>query len=330
MNSLGEGRRRVGMADVARRAGCSVATVSHVINGTRAVSEQTRQRVRSAIEELGYVRNAAARLLRTGTGDAVGILVLDISNPYFMKLARGAEDCLAEHGGTMILGSTDGQDSKEVSLISRLVSQSIKGLIVTPGPGTAKNLQLVSNEDFPVILMTDEWDEAGCSTVGLDDTVGGRLAVERLISRGCKRILMINGMQGMRHCETRWAGAQQAANGHDGVLVSALWNTAGRADTASLITAELHRTPEIDGIFCLNDMTALIALKVLRAEGRKVPDDVAVIGYDDLAFASELMTPLTTIRQPSYRMGWAAMEVLLRGVTQHVVFRPELIVRESA
>lgn len=322
--------KRPSMTDVARRSGVSVATVSHVVNGTRAVSDATASRVREVIADLGYVPNAVARQLKTGVGEAVGLVVHELGNPYFADLAKGAEHRLMSEGGSLIVGSTNSEATVEERLLRRLFSQSIRGMILTPSASTESNLRRIGHPDCHVVLMTDVCGDLGCSTVGLDDTLGGELAVRHLIHEGRRRILMINGLHGLRHCEARWKGAQRAASMVDGVSLDVVWDDGSVQPMGVRLALRPGELRRFDGIFCVNDMTALTVLRTLRDIGVRVPDDIAVVGYDDLDFASELMTPLTTVRQPTYDMGRTAMEVLLSGTVQHINFVPELVIRDSA
>lgn len=325
--------RRVGMMDVARYAGVSVATVSHVVNGSRPVSAETKLKVTQAMSILGYVRNGTARQLKLGRSNTVGAIVLDMSNPYFTELARGIEDRLRQESGTLILTSSDEDADREAQLLDLLAEQGVRGIVMTPARGSTMHLQHLSRLGLPVVVMAGERTELEVPTVGLDDVAGGRIGVSHLIERGHSVIAFINDSHDLPHCAARWRGALEgAATSERRVqLIEVLIDEHGSAGGERAMDKLLARTPRVTAAFCYNDVTALGAMRAVRKAGLTVPDDVAVLGYDDVYFAAELTVPLSSIRQPNRQMGWAAADIVMNppAQTPHVVFQPELIVRES-
>lgn len=325
--------RRVGMIEVARQAGVSVATVSHVVNGSRPVSPETALKVTQAMAELGYVRNGTARQLKLGRSNTVGAIVLDMSNPYFTELASGIEDRLRQDSGTLILTSSDEDVEREADLLDLLAEQGVRGIVMTPTRGSTAHLEHLRRLGIPVVVMAGVRPELDVPTVGLDDVAGGRLGVDHLIERGHRAIAFINDSHDLPHCAARWQGAMEAvaASRHRIQLVEVFIEQHGSAGGERAMNQLLAATPRVTAAFCYNDITALGAMRAVRKAGLSVPEDVAVLGYDDVYFAAELIVPLSSIRQPNRRMGWAAADILMDppARTPHVVFQPELIVRES-
>jgi LacI family transcriptional regulator len=325
--------KRVGMVEVAARAGVSVATVSHVVNGSRPVRPATSLRVKQAMTELGYVRNGTARQLKLGRSNTVGAIVLDMSNPYFTELARGIEDRLNQDSGTLILTSSDEDSDREAQLLDLLAEQGVRGIVITPSRGGTLQAQHLRRLGLPVVVMASHQPGLDLPTVGLDDVAGGRMALAHLIERGHNVIGFINDSHDLPHCAARWLGALEGAAASDGHvrLVEVLIEEHGSAGGERAMEKLLARQPRVTAAFCFNDITALGAMRAVRKAGLTVPHDVAVLGYDDVYFAAELTVPLSSVRQPNRQMGWAAAEILMNPPLQtpHLVFQPELIIRES-
>lgn len=325
--------------DVAERAGVSVGTVSHVLNHPERVAEATLERVRAAIDELGFVRSETARRLRHGGSSLVGVLVHDISNPFFTEAVRGIEDRLREDGRVPMVASTDSDPERERELMSLLAGLDVRGVIVTPSSSTLDNLAVVAGRGIRVVLMDHRPISEELSTVSGDDVAGARAAVEHLLDLGHRRIGFVNGPLSVRQSVDRRDGVLAALRGagvdpaevltqveavHGGKGYTAC---AGAAGAARLLDEERPPT----ALFCANDQLAIGAMREIRARGLSIPDDVAIVGYDDIAVASELITPLTSVHQPMRDIGRAAASLLLAdgSEVQHVAFAPELFVRES-
>nr|WP_283251430.1 LacI family DNA-binding transcriptional regulator [Actinomyces sp. 186855] len=330
---------RPSVKDVAALAGVSVGTVSHVLNHPERVAGATRERVESAIAELGFVRSEAARRLRHGGSSLVGVLVHDISNPFFTEAARGIEDRLREDGRLPMVASTDSDPERERELMALLASMDVRGVIVTPSASTLDNLAVLAGRGIRVVLMDPPPISAELSTVSGDDVAGARAAVEHLLSLGHRRIGFVNGPLTVRQSVDRRDGVIRALteaglDPADCLLeVEAVADGAGYTAAAGAAGAWVllgdARPPS--ALFCANDQIAIGAMRVLRERGLSIPGDVAIVGYDDVSVAAELITPLTSVRQPLAEIGRAAADLLLAdgGSVAHVVFPPELVVRES-
>lgn len=334
-------RRRSGRAsisDVAKHAGVSLGTVSNVLNRPDRVSPATREKVLASIEELSFVRNGSARQLRAGTITTVGAVLLDIANPFFTEVARGIEDRLAEDDFTLMLASSDEDPEREARYLRLFEEHGVLGLLVTPAGPDLHQLLEIRERGVGVVLLDRTSPVRDLSSVSVDDVAGAAMAVEHLLGLGHERIGFINGPPTIKQCVDRRAGALRAlaAAGKDAsalveVTVSSLNAGGGEAGVTELLSSG----PAPTALFCVNDLTALGAMRTLRAHGLEIPDDMAVVGYDDVNFASMLTTPLTSVRQPTHQLGHVAADLLLRSVgtsaeAQQVEFQPELVVRASS
>jgi LacI family transcriptional regulator len=331
----------VSIKDVARHAGVSVGTVSNVINRPSHVSAEIRTRVTAAIQELGYVRSESARQLRAGRSRIMAMLVLDMSNPFFLDIARGAEQVARVAGLRMMLCNSGQDPAEEAEYLSLFAEQRVRGLLVTPTGVNGANLTSLHRHGIPYIVVdrVASTDEA-CS-VSVDDVVGGELAVQHLIRAGHTRIAYVSGPPTLAQCRDRRAGAA-AAIAATGLPESALtvlqvdrMTVASGRDAGSRLLG-LGQPPT--AVFCVNDLVALGVLQAMYTAGVRVPDDMSIVGYDDIEFAAAAAVPLTSVRQPAYRMGQSAAELLIEETTdrgaghahRRVVFQPELVVRGSS
>jgi LacI family transcriptional regulator len=339
-----QGGRRgsmIGIKDVARHAGVSVGTVSNVINRPALVSADIRARVTAAIEELGYVRSESARHLRAGRSRIMALLVLDMANPFFVDIARGAEQIARSAGLGMMLCNSGQDPSQEAEYLSLFAEQRVRGLLVTPADVNGHNMAAFRRHGIAHVLVdrVTSADE-GCS-VSVDDVVGGELAVRHLAHAGHTQIAYVSGPSSLAQCQDRLSGAVKAV-ATAGLPASALtvievdqMNVGSGRDAGSRLLG-LARRPT--AVFCVNDLVALGVLQAMFTAGVRVPEDMSIVGYDDIEFAAAAAVPLTSVRQPAFRMGQSAAELLIEetadNVPRHqhrrVVFQPELVVRNSS
>jgi LacI family transcriptional regulator len=323
--------------DVAQRAGVSVGTVSNVLNASSRVSPATVELVRAAIAELGYVRNEAARQLRAGRSSSVGLVVLDVRNPFFTDVARGAEDEAAKLGLSVILGNSDEDVRRESAYLDLFEEQRVHGILISPYGDIEPRLAELRRRGTPVVLVDRESRDSGVSSVSVDDTAGGRLAVAHLLSTGRRRIAFVGGPLGVRQIADRLAGARQAIAEVEGgslevIETSGLTVLEGRRVGEELVA----RAERPEAVFAANDLVAVGLLQALVMSGAlRVPQDVALIGFDDIDFASATVVPLTSIRQPRHEIGATALRILREEAAEpelpprRIVFQPELVVRAS-
>lgn len=330
-----------GIRDVARRAGVSVGTVSNVLNHPAKVSPHTVDRVRTAIRELGFIRNDAARQLRAGRSTTVGLVVLDVRNPFFTDLARGAEDAALAAGLSVILANSDENQVREAAYLDLFEQQRTFGVLISPMGDVADRLERLRARGTRAVLVDRSSGDSSISSVSVDDVAGGRLAVEHLISRDRRRIAFVGGPFGIRQVADRHRGAASAVAASAGctlevVETPSLTVLAGRDAGKSILARPAGDRP--DAIFSANDLVALGVLQALvmqRGAGVGVPEDIALIGYDDIDFAKAAVVPMSSIRQPSELIGRTAVEILLGEADdpglapRQVVFQPELVIRES-
>jgi LacI family transcriptional regulator len=329
-----------GIKDVARRAGVSVGTVSNVLNRPESVSEAIRLRVQAAIAELGYVRSESARQLRAGQSRIMGLLVLDMGNPFFVDVARGAERTARRAGLGVMICNSNQSTRDEAEYVSLFAEQRVRGVLITPAHDGGQSTDHLRRNGIPFVLVdrvgADE--EQGCS-VSVDDVAGGTLAVRHLAAAGHRSIAYVSGPGWLRQIRDRRAGAlaalAEAGLGPEALteLPTETLNVAAGRDAGARLLGLMHRPT---AVFCANDLLALGVLQALFAAGIDVPHDMAIVGYDDIEFAAAAAVPLTSVRQPAAAMGALAAELLLEetdGRTAHrhrqVVLQPELVVRAS-
>jgi LacI family transcriptional regulator len=330
----------VGIKDVARLAGVSVGTVSNVLNRPEKVAESTRVRVRAVIDELGFVRSETARQLRVGTSRILAILVLDMANPFFVAVAKGAERAAREAGLGVMLCNSAGSSAEEAEYLSLFAEQRVRGVLVTPADQTGHNVREFARRRIPFVHVDRAVPESeGCS-VSVDDVAGGTLAVRHLLSAGHRSVTYISGPRQLAQCRDRRTGALAALR-EAGLPEKALRQVeAAKLDVASGIDAGarlLGLAERPTAVFCANDLLALGVLQAMYSAGVNVPGDVSIVGYDDIEFAAAAVVPLTSVRQPADRMGRTAAEMLMdetgpdadRHVHRAVVLQPELVVRNS-
>jgi LacI family transcriptional regulator len=336
----------VTIRDVARAANVSISTVSHVLSGKRPTSGSTRQRVEAVIRELGYRPNRVAQSLVWRRPFALGLIIPDITNPYFPTFARGAEDRVRDRGYTLVLGNSDYDPGREASYLELVRSNQLAGAIYCLGDEMSPILSELTRaveEGLAVVLVHSPM--ARVPTVCADNRQGGRLAAEHLLSLGHRAIGMVSALpldEGMADREAGFLDAlRQAGMPTDRNGVPVMYGDhqidGGRQATLELLE---HR-PTLTAIFVLNDLMALGALEAARAVGRGVPKDLSIVGFDDIPFAALANPPLTTVGQPIRQLGERAADLLL-AVVEHgaagraeaepprVMLPNEFIVRQSS
>jgi LacI family transcriptional regulator len=330
----------VSIRDVATLAGVSVGTVSNVLNRPDAVSASSVERVNSAIEQLGYVRNDAARQLRAGVSTTVGFVALDGRNPFFADVVGGAEHEATARGLAVLHGNSDEDAARETLYIDLFEQQMVRGLLIAPFGDVTARLTRLRARGIPSVLIDRFSGDGRFSSVSVDSVAGGRLAAEHLLSRGRRRIAFVGGSFDIRQVTDRLAGARSAVenSAHPATLevvpTHALTVDEGVVAGRRLLARDRADRP--DAVFAANDLLALGLLQGLVVDGRMlVPDEIAVVGFDDIPFAAAAAVPLTSVRQPSALIGGTAMRILLDEAddperpTRQTVFAPELVARAS-
>lgn len=327
--------------EVARLAGVALGTVSNVLNRPEIVAEETRRRVQQAIDEIGFVPNGSARQLRAGHSQFIGLIMLDVANPFFTEVARGAEDVAHVSDYIVILCNADDSVEKESHYLRVLEEQRARGVLITPVQSDASYLQRLRQRGIAVVLLDRPSRIKDICWVAVDDVRGGELATAHLLEQGHKRIGFVHGPLTIRQCAERRRGMLKAIRtaglDPDQVIVDITTTTQRPSDGEESTEKLLGVKSKPTAVFCANDLLALGLMRGLSKLGISIPGDFALVGYDDVEFASMLSTPLTTIRQPKYELGSKAAELLLEEANepnthqhQHIMYEPELIVRASS
>ncbi|MEV4379095.1 LacI family DNA-binding transcriptional regulator [Streptosporangium sp. NPDC049644] len=327
--------------EVAQLASVSVGTVSNVLNRPEAVSPATRERVLSAMSELGFVRNESARALRSGRTRTMGLVVLDVTNPFFTDVAKGVEGAADASGMIVTLCNSDQDGPRERRYLDHLEEQRVQGILITPVEARNPHLEQIIDRGTPVVLLDCRTTKRNRCSVAVDDVLGGRLAAEHLLAQGHRRIAFAGGPMTISQVTDRRRGAAAAVTeaevGASLTLIEtpSLSFASGRHAGEQLLETDPSRRPT--AVFCANDLLALGLLQELSARGLRVPDDIALVGYDDIDYAAAAAVPLSSVRQPREELGKVAAQLLLEEIDErdshrhrHVVFEPEFVVRESS
>lgn len=341
MTGAGRAGRGGGMRRVAQLAGVSVSTVANVLNNPGLVADDTRRRVQEVIAQVGFVRSGPARQLRGLPSQLVGVVTLDQGNPYYAALNRGIEDGLAEAGCVTLTCSTDVRPDKEARVLRILEEQAVRGILVTPTSPDVSSILDVARRGTPVVLVDGPAGRAGACAVTIDHHLGGRLVGAHLLELGHRRFAYVRTVSDAIPAVDRLDGfhAALAAAGFDPVeaLVDVRISPASRLveDADRIVDEVLDRDDPPTAIACVNDLAALGVMRGLARRGRRVPQDVSVVGYDDLDFAALLHPALTTVRTPVRELGRAAAGMLLDEATDahrhtEIRFAPTLIPRDSS
>ena len=326
--------------DVAALAQVSVGTVSNVLNRPEIVAPETVERVMSAMQKLSYVRNEAARQLRLGHSQALGLVTLSGGNPFFTDLATAAEDAAADAGYSVIVGNSNESTTRESGYLNLFEELRVRGVLLSPVGDPARRLRQLRDRGIAAVLVDRVSSDDSFSSVSVDDVAGGALAAAHLIRSGRTRLAFVGGPLQIRQVSDRLAGARQEVEKHPGVSlevvpVDALTVLEGRRAGEELVQRSANRRP--DAVFAANDLIAVGLLQGLFINGRiRIPEDISLVGYDDIMFASASVVPLTSIRQPSALIGRTGVEILIEEAQdpdlepRHVLYQPELVVRGSS
>ncbi|HWU47658.1 MAG TPA: LacI family DNA-binding transcriptional regulator [Humibacter sp.] len=326
--------------DVAALARVSIGTVSNVLNRPEIVAPETVERVTLAMQKLSYVRNEAARQLRVGHSRALGLVTLSGSNPFFTELTTAAEDCAAAAGYSVIAGNSNERKDREAGYLNLFEELRVRGVLISPVGNVVPRLRRMRERGIPGVLVDRVSSDLSFSSVSVDDVAGGELAVTHLIESGRSRIAFVGGPTGIRQVSDRLKGAQQAIAAHPGaglevITLDGLSVQEGiRAGTEFVERPRSHRP---DAIFAANDLLAIGLLQAIFMQGHlAIPQEIALVGYDDILFAGASVVPLTSVRQPSGLIGETAVTILLEEAEdadlepRQVVYQPELVIRASS
>jgi LacI family transcriptional regulator len=334
----------VSMKDVAALAGVSLGTVSNVLNSPDIVAEPTRRRVELAIAKLGWIPNEPARQLRAGRSRSIGMIVMDIANPFYTDLVIGAEDCVHERGYSVQVGNSSQEADRESAQLLVLMQQRVRGVLLAPIWGIDERVRQLKLRGIPVVLLDRAGNQSDFCSVSTDDVEGGRLAAQHLLDQGHTAIAVVGGPGDLQQVRDRRLGAELATSRHNGsarlltVSTPHLDVESGVRTAEEIVLTPPHERPT--AVFAANDLLAIGLLQGFVTAGLRVPDDMAIVGYDDIAFAAAAAVPLSSVRQPRLAIGYRAAELLFDEIEaldgeeshdhQQVRFTPELVVRRSS
>jgi LacI family transcriptional regulator len=328
----------VTMRDVARKAGVSIKTVSRVVNDQSEVAAETRQRVLTAITELGYRPSKLARALVTQRTDTIGLILGDITNPFFPEFSRGVMDVAQAEGYSVFVCNSDGRLASQIRALDSLVDHAVDGIILFPAYESEDEMKAFADHYQPVVVVGRFFEHPGIGLVIMKSYQGARLAVDYLVSRGHTAIGMITGSCSPLSLMQRVQGFRDGLKDH-GLPVIDEWILPGPPVLEHGVEAArqlLTQHPQVTAIFAYNDLLALGSIQACKKLGRRVPDDCAIVGFDDIEFASMVSPALTTVHVNKYKLGQQSMTRLLEmlhdpeGSFDPIYEDVTLMVRESA
>lgn len=329
----------VTIKDIARRAGVSNATVSRALNEKSVVRAETRERIKKIAREMGYYPNALAQSLVTNKTKTIGLIVPDISNPFFAEISQSAEEISHQRGYSIFLCSVNQSEQKELSYLEILESKRVDGFILASVKDDGSTIKKFMQSGRALVLINTLFQEFDCHQVVIDNIYGGYLATSHLLKLGHRRIGFVGGLQDSKVTAYRFAGYKKALE-EKGIAVDASlvnhgplqWES-GYERTLKLLKNSKNAPT---AIFAGNDMVALGAMWAAEEAGLSVPEDLALVGFDDLAIANYPRISLTTVSQPKRKMGEEAINLIIDELSQgqsaekkRIVLQPTLIVRRS-
>ncbi|GGM62108.1 LacI family DNA-binding transcriptional regulator [Microbacterium saperdae] len=330
----------VGLREVAARANVSAGTVSNFLNHPGRVAPDTAARIRSAINDLGYVGNSAARTLRVGESRTIGHIAFEVGNPFFHDFARGVEERAAEAGYSVLIANSAASAEREASYLDLFESQRARGILLSPVGEVDSRVENLIRRGIPTVLIDRVADTSLCSSISVDDVAGGRMAVEHLLEQGRRRILFVGGPLAIDTVSDRLVGATSAIERVGDAALEVVEVGSRTIATGREIGRLIRERPaenRPDAIFAVNDLLAVGILHgVLEDPAIRIPEDIALVGYDDIDFAADAVVPLTSVRRHGELFGRTALDLLQREIArgddvrhERVVFQPELVARRS-
>jgi LacI family transcriptional regulator len=319
----------------------SIGTVSNALNSPDKVKPATLSKVSRAIDQLGFVRNDAARQLKAGKSTTLGLIVLDAANPFFAELARGAEDACQDQGYAMLVGNSNHEVTRQSQYLALFEEQRVGGVLISPTSEMYDKIKDLRRHSTQTVLVDSKADPAICCSVSVDDVAGGKLAASHLIEQGRKRIAFVGGPLGIHQVADRLAGAKEAVRLTKGAVSlktirsRSMTVLAGREVGEEILKEPRENWP--DAIFAANDLLAVGLVQAFMFKSKvSVPKEIAVIGYDDIDFAQAVVVPLSSVKQPAQLLGSTAVEMLIDEIEnpsihkhRQITFQPELVVRQS-
>ena len=325
--------------DVAKQAGVAPVTVSRFINNSGYCSPQTRSRVEAAITELGFVPNRMASGLRSKRSNTLALVLTDITNPFFTTIARGVEDIASEAGYTVIFCNTDESASKEKMYLQMLLEKRVDGILLVPALNGLDSITLIRKQNIPIVILDRRLPVLMADVVRCDSEGGAYALTRLLLSLGHQEISILDGPKGVSTSEERLAGYRKALT-EAGIPINSKREYFGAFNKKSgyeMTRKVLAEAKKPTALFAANNLIAFGALEALQELELRVPEDIAVVGFDDLPSALVTFPFLTVAAQPAYEMGRKAIEILLKKLNegssdqfQEIVLPAEIVIRQSS
>lgn len=324
--------------DIAKKANVSYGTVSRALNNKYGVKKETRERVLSVAVKMGYSPNAIARGLVKKATNTIGLIIPDILNPFYPGVARGIEDRALKSGYTVFFCNTNHDKKREMQSLRLLAERRVDGIIVAPGLDGADISNDINGGGIPIVHICRHYVEPNKSFVVIDDERGGFLATKHLIEQGCKKIGFVGAQNKAPNLSERFEGYKQAFQKFGLELDDRyIYSSDFKRQTGYRLVRKMIASGDYPrAIFAENDILALGVIQGIRESGLSIPEDIAVVGFDDIPFASFPEVQMTTIRQPKQEMGEIAVSILLDQLSgrntkpRKVILEPRLIVRRSS
>ncbi|SHH28684.1 LacI family DNA-binding transcriptional regulator [Thermosipho atlanticus] len=330
-------KKYVTIRDIAKAAGVSINTVSRALNDKPDISEKTKKKILEVAEELGYVRDFAALYMRKKATNIIGVILEDSANMFFAEVLKGIETAARKYGYHIILMNTEREYEAEEQAIKLLLERRVDGLIIAPVQTREEDFKLLLDKDIPFVVLGRHISNFVVDEIHSDEISGAFLATEHLIKTGKKNLVMIDNFLYTSAAKMRLEGYKKALMDYNIKFDEKMvYFSSPQIESGYKVTKEILKNGiKFDGIFCYNDLIAIGAMKALKEEKIKIPEEVAVVGYDDIAFSNFVCPSLTTIRIKKYEMGFKAFKMLYQRLTKRrkkpkrVILDVELIKRES-
>jgi len=329
--------KKVTMADIAKETGYSINTVSHALKGKTDISKPTRELIRKVADELGYIGNASASYLRSGKSNTIALVLGDISNPHFSVMAKEMEGKLREYGYTAFVLNTDEDEAREKEAIVLALGKNVDGIIICPCQKSRDNIEFMRRAEVPYVLIGRKFEDKEDDYVVCDDKNGGYCAAKQLISEGHKKILFINGDDCISSARERLEGVRLAIKesglGEENLCVESV---PAVTFTDTLLMKELLlKNADCTGIIAFSDLVAMQVCHVAKSIGKNVPEDLSVIGFDDIVSKFCLPVMLSSVTSSKTKMSLKATEILMEKISDEnaavsqVVLPTHVVLRET-
>lgn len=329
----------ISIKEIAKEAGVSTATVSRVLNKSDRVRPKTAQKVLNVVEKLNYRIDHVARRMKVKSADSlvIGLIITDIGNPFFSNVAKGVEDVAFKNKHIVMICNTNESPEKEKFFLNSMLSEKVSGAIIVPTTGNGIYFEKLVEDGFPMVMVDRRPKNLNIDTVSINNEAGGYQATQRLIKNGHKKIGIVCGIKGLSNTEERLEGYKKALKdagipfNKELITYGNYVETGGREAINKLLSLKNPPT----AVFSTNNLMTLGCIKEIYKRKISIPDEIALIGFDDSTWAEALIPPLTTVKQPGYELGVNAAELLIKRLNNgdvskmNIVLNPELVVRES-